>query len=171
MIGLTFVSAWIMLIITATNFLTNKFNFTIQQILWFITFFIASPAASSAHLTVSEIFPIEMRSQAMAIFFSFGLGTGGVIAPFLYGSFVQNDNKKTIFISYLIAAFIMIGAGIFGFFKGVDAENKSLEQISKSIRDEEKEEAINKDRIDGIYWNNLILKNLAVLLLSKINFN
>lgn len=152
MIGLTYCLSGVMLTITAINFVTNKFNFTIQQILWFITFFIASPAASSAHLTVSEIFPIEMRSQAMAIFFSFGLGAGGVIAPFLFGSFVQQDNKKTIFFSYLLAACIMISAGIFGFLKGVDAENKPLEEISKNIRDEkiESEEGNAKNNFEKI---------------------
>jgi hypothetical protein len=71
-----------------------------------------------------------MRSQAMAIFFSFGLGIGGVCAPYLFGTFIQNDDKLTIFYSYLLAAFIMIFAGVFGFFYGINSENKSLEQIS-----------------------------------------
>ena len=136
MITITFISAGILLIITAINFITNTYHFVIQQILWFITFFVASPAASSAHLTVSEIFPIEMRSQAMAIFFSFGLGIGGVIAPFLYGNFVETDNKTTIFFSYILAALVMIFAGVFGFFYGVECQNKSLEEISEKINDE-----------------------------------
>ena len=153
MIGLTYTLSGIMLTITAINFVTDKFNFTVQQILWFITFLIASPAASSAHLTVSEIFPIEMRSQAMAIFFSFGLGTGGVIAPYLFGSFVKQDNKKTIFFSYLLAAAIMIAAGIFGFMKGVDAENKPLEEISKNIRDEQQTEQNEKNDSESFTEN------------------
>jgi MFS family permease len=110
------------------------------QIMWFVIFFIASPAASSAHLTVSEIFPLEMRSQAMAIFFSCGLGVGGVIAPSLYGTFVSENSKGSIFTSYLLTAFIMIGAGTFGYFFGVDAENKSLEQISKNVNEMDDEE-------------------------------
>jgi MFS family permease len=139
MIALTFSLSGILLIITAVNFITNSLGFVFQQILWFMTFFVASPAASSAHLTISEIFPLEMRSQAMAIFFSLGLGIGGVIAPFLYGNFVQTDNKSTIFFSYTLAAIIMIFASIFGYLYGVDCENKSLEQISENIKDRKSE--------------------------------
>jgi MFS family permease len=137
MIALTFITSGFLLTASAFNFITDTFDFTIQQVLWFITFFIASPAASSAHLTVSEIFPLEMRSQAMAIFFSMGLGTGGVIAPFFFGSLIDSNNKLTIFYSYLLAAGIMIFAGIFGLLYGVDAENKSLEEISRNLRDDE----------------------------------
>jgi MFS family permease len=140
MIALTFALSGILLIITAVNFITNYLSFVFQQFLWFITFFVASPAASSAHLTISEIFPIEMRSQAMAIFFSIGLGIGGVISPFLYGNFVQTDNKSTIFFSYILAGIIMIFTSIFGYLYGVDSENKSLEQISKNINDRKSEE-------------------------------
>lgn len=130
MIALTFVLSGILLIVAATNFLFEIFGMVIQQIIWFCTFLIASPAASSAHLTVSEIFPIEMRSQAMAIFFSMGLGIGGVVSPFFYGWLVSNNNKTSIFYSYLLAAFVMIFAGVFGYNYGVDSENKSLENIA-----------------------------------------
>ncbi len=142
MIALTFIGSGLLLTITSLNFLYTYYNFVVQQILWFFTFLVASPAASSAHLTVSEIFPIEMRSQAMAIFFSFGLGIGGVCSPYIFSSFVKYDNRNTIFISYMIAAVIMILAGIFGFFKGVDAENKPLEQISENIRKEGSDEVV-----------------------------
>jgi MFS family permease len=131
MIALTFISSGLLLSLTALNFLIGYFGIVIQQILWFITFLIASPAASSAHLTISEIFPIEIRSQAMAIFFSLGLGIGGVVSPSLFGWLVSKKNREDIFLSYLFAAFIMIFAGIIGFFYGVDAEGKSLESISK----------------------------------------
>jgi MFS family permease len=137
MIALTFCTSGFLLIIVAINFLTSTFSFFIQQCLWFVTFFIASPAASSAHLTISEIFPLEMRSQAMAIFFSLGLGTGGIIAPFLYGMMIDNGDKTTIFYSYIFAAIVMIFAGLFGLLYGIDAENKSLEQISKNISDDD----------------------------------
>lgn len=161
MIALTFALSGLLLTFTAFNFITNTFNFTIQQILWFLTFFIASPAASSAHLTVSEIFPIELRSQAMAIFFSFGLGIGGVCAPFIYGTFIEKDNKFTIFCSYLLAAFIMLFASVIGYCFGVDAENKSLEQISKDIREEEKEEDKGKqERIANSNTNTNSIRDL-----------
>jgi MFS family permease len=129
MIALTFTSTGFFLTLVNFNFLYEFFDFKIQQILWFITFLVASPAASSAHLTISEIFPIEVRSQSMAIFFSLGLGVGGVFSPFFFGLIINKNEKSTIFLSYLIAAFVMISAGIFGYFFGVDSENKSLEEI------------------------------------------
>lgn len=130
MIALTFILSGVLLTIAAANFLFEFFGFFVQQIFLVLTFLVASPAASSAHLTVSEIFPIEIRSQAMAIFFSMGLGVGGVISPFFFGMLVANKDKKEIFFSYLLAAGVMVLAGIFGYFFGVDAENKSLEQIA-----------------------------------------
>ena len=142
MILLTFFSSGIFLIFQSVSFLNDWLPFYMTQILWFIIFFIASPGASSAHLTVSEIFPVEMRSQAMAIFFSCGLGIGGVIAPTLYANFVSENNRTSIFYSYILSAFIMIFAGIFGFCFGVDAENKSLEEISKNVNDMNDEEKI-----------------------------
>jgi MFS family permease len=131
MIALTYITSGILLSLTSLNFLIGYFGIVVQQIFWFITFLVASPAASSAHLTISEIFPIEMRSQAMAIFFSMGLGIGGVISPSLFGWLVSKKNREDIFISYLFAAFVMIFAGIFGFYFGVDSEGKSLESISR----------------------------------------
>ena len=76
----------------------------------------------------------------MAFFFSCGLGIGGVITPSLYASFVSENNKGSIFFSYILTSLIMIGAGFFGYFFGVDAENKSLEQISKNVNDMDEEE-------------------------------
>lgn len=54
-----------------------------------LIFIIASPGASSAHLIVSEIFPSEMRSQVLAIFFAVGFGSGGVIAPSIFGALIE----------------------------------------------------------------------------------
>jgi len=140
MIFLTFCLSGSLLLLQSIVFMFEIFSFTTIQCLWFVIFFVASPAASSAHMTISEIFPLEMRSQAMAIFFSCGLGIGGVVAPSLYGSFVSSRSRISIFFSYIMAAVIMIGAGLFGYFFGVDAENKSLEEISKNVNEMDEEE-------------------------------
>ena len=137
MILLTYLSTFVLLTITAFNFLFGYFNFFIQQCLWFITFFIASPGASSAHLTVSEIFPLEMRSQALAIFFSIGYGVGGIVAPLLMGALVNENDKTSIFYAYIISAIIMALGGIIGFTFGIDAERKSLEDIAGNMLDDE----------------------------------
>lgn len=146
MIALTFISTGFCLMIVNFNFLYGFFGFKIQQFLWFITFLIASPAASSAHLTISEIFPIEVRSQAMAIFFSLGLGVGGVFSPFFYGLIIDKKDKFSIFISYCIAALVMVLAGTFGYFYGVDSENKSLEEICAMDYDNEDNGNENKNK-------------------------
>lgn len=142
MIALTFISTGICLTIVNFNFLYGYFSFKVQQCFWFVTFLIASPAASSAHLTISEIFPIEVRSQAMAIFFSLGLGVGGVFSPLFYGMIINKNEKFSIFLAYLVAALVMISAGVFGYFFGVDSENKSLEEICEMDYNENNEDKI-----------------------------
>ena len=47
-------------------------------------FFFASAGASSAYLTVSEIFPLEIRAEAIAVFFAIAQ-CFGAIGPILYG--------------------------------------------------------------------------------------
>ena len=48
---------------------------------WMVIFFFASAAASSAYLTVSETFPLEIRALAIAFFYAIGTGIGGVVGP------------------------------------------------------------------------------------------
>ena len=43
-----------------------------------VIFFVASSAASAAYLTVSEIFPLEIRALAIAVFYALGTLAGGV---------------------------------------------------------------------------------------------
>src|SRR5207244_10153989 len=57
-----------------------------QTLAWTVIFFVASAAASSAYLTVSEIFPLEIRALAIAIFYATGTLAGGVGAPVLFRS-------------------------------------------------------------------------------------
>ena len=75
-------------------------------------FFVASPAASSAYLTVSEIFPLETRALAIAFFFSLGTGAGGIVAPWLFGSLIGTGSAWSLFYGYVAAAVLMIAAGI-----------------------------------------------------------
>lgn len=69
-------------------FKNGSLNATTQTIQWCVIFFIASPAASSAYLTVSEIFPLEVRAKAISLFFAVPQFFGGVIAPFLFGKLI-----------------------------------------------------------------------------------
>ena len=96
-------------------------------------FFVASPAASSAYLTVSEIFPLETRALAIAFFFSLGTGAGGIVAPWLFGSLIGTGSVWSLFYGYVAAAVLMIAAGIIEILFGVAAERQSLEKIAAPL--------------------------------------
>lgn len=128
----------ISLIFLAFNFKFKLVSFIIEQIIWFVTFIFASPGASSAHLTVSEIFPLEMRSQALSFFFSIGYGTGGIIAPTFFGYLVDSKNRDYIMFAYILSGVIMGMSGLTSLLIGIDAENKSLEEISDDLRKKKK---------------------------------
>jgi MFS family permease len=104
-----------------------------QAIAWTVIFFIASAAASSAYLTVSEVFPLEVRGLAIAIFYACGTLTGGVAAPFIFGLLIQTGSRTALFYGYLAGAVLMIGAAIIEALMGVSAERKSLEDITAPL--------------------------------------
>ncbi len=106
-----------------------------QTILWTIIFFIASAAASSGYLTVSEIFPMELRAQAIALFFAIAQVFGS-LGPTIFGALIgdqDHPNPGRLFIAYLIAAGIMIIAGVVAAIFGVKAEGASLEDIAAPL--------------------------------------
>ena len=129
MICLSYSLSAILLFICALLFYYDTLTLFYQCILWFFVFFIASPGASSAHLTISELFPVEIRSQAMAIFFALGLGLGGVIAPFIFGVLISDNSRGFVALGYMISALFMLIGGIVGWLFGVEAEGKSLEEL------------------------------------------
>lgn len=99
-----------------------------------VIFFVASSAASAAYLTVSEIFPLEIRAFAIAIFYALGTLMGGVGAPILFGLLINTGSKPKVAIGYTIGATLMLGAAVCEHFIGVEAAGKSLESISKPIQ-------------------------------------
>ena len=96
-------------------------------------FFFASSAASSAYLTVSEIFPLEVRALAIAIFFSIGTAVGGVGAPWLFGVLIDTGSRGALFVGYLIASGLMLVAAGAELRYGVAAERTGLEAIAKPL--------------------------------------
>ncbi len=129
MICLSYSLSAILLLICALLFYYDTLTLFYQCTLWFFVFFIASPGASSAHLTISELFPVEIRSQAMAIFFALGLGLGGVFAPYIFGVLISDNSRGFVALGYMISALFMLIGGIVGWFFGVEAEGKSLEEL------------------------------------------
>lgn len=103
--------------------------------IWFsVIFFIASSAASAAYLTVSEIFPLEIRAFAIAIFYAIGTLIGGVGAPILFGELIATGSKLYVALGYGLGAVLMIGGAVCEYFIGVEAAGKSLESISKPLQ-------------------------------------
>ena len=101
-----------------------------QTLAWSVIFLIASAAASSAYLTASEVFPLEMRALAIAVFYALGTAAGGIVAPWIFGGLIGTGSRLYIFYGYLAAAALMlVAAGAAAIF-GVDAEQKSLESVA-----------------------------------------
>ncbi|TCC66491.1 MFS transporter [Kribbella pittospori] len=126
----------VVLFITALLFNAGALSAVTLTLLWCVVFFFASAGASSAYLTVSEIFPIELRGQAISFFFAISQLTGGVIAPFLFASLIgEGDNpaRGPLTVGYIIGAAVMLIGGLIAWFFGVDAEGKSLENIAKPL--------------------------------------
>lgn len=134
MITITYGVSGTLLAITVFPFAYGTLSPTGLSILFSIIFFIASSAASASYLTVSEIFPLELRALAIAIFYALGTLIGGVGAPYLFGVLIATNSKWMVAVGYLIGAVLMIGGAVTEFFIGVEAAGKSLESISQPLQ-------------------------------------
>jgi MFS family permease len=133
MITATYGLAGILLALTGWLFHAGVLTAQTQTVAWTIIFFIASAAASSAYLTVSEIFPLEIRAVAIAIFYAIGTLAGGVGAPILFGWIIGTGSVATLFMGYLVAAALMIFGAITEAWIGVPAERRSLEHVAAPL--------------------------------------
>ncbi|HTR61292.1 MAG TPA: MFS transporter [Candidatus Binataceae bacterium] len=133
MIAATFTISALTLAVTGYLFQRGALTATSQTVLWSVMFFFASSAASSAYLTVSEIFPLEVRALAIAIFFSAGTAIGGVVAPWLFGVLIDTGSRGALYAGYLIAAGLMLAAAAAELRYGIAAERAGLEEIAKPL--------------------------------------
>lgn len=133
MIFSTYTIAGLVLLVSAWAFHAEILNATTHTILWCVSFFFASAGASAAYLTVSEIFPLEVRGQAISYFFVIAQ-CAGAIAPVLYGALI-GDGKDRVPLTwgYVAGAVIMIFGGVVALLIGIDAERKSLEDIADPL--------------------------------------
>jgi MFS family permease len=117
------------------------------------TFFLASAGASSAYLTVSEIFPMETRALAIAFFYAIGTAVGGITGPLLFGHLIASGDASQVAIGFYIGAAVMAIGGIAELLFGVRAERRSLEGIAEplSARDVTLDEQIEPEHaaVDG----------------------
>jgi len=133
MIAATYGVSGILLGLTGWLFHAALLTAQTQTLAWTIIFFVASAAASSAYLTVSEIFPLEIRAFAIAIFYAVGTLTGGVFAPLLFGWIIGTGSSSALFAGYLAAAFLMILGAIVELWIGVAAERRPLEHVAAPL--------------------------------------
>lgn len=134
MITATYGLSGLLLILTAIPFAKGALGPTALNICFSVIFFVASSAASAAYLTVSEIFPLEIRALAIAIFYAIGTLIGGVGAPYLFGEMIASGSRWNVGFGYLLGAALMLIAAGAEWAVGVEAAGKSLESISQPLQ-------------------------------------
>jgi MFS family permease len=133
MIAGTYLTSGVLLLLTAYLFDQGVLSAVTMTACWSAVLFFASAGASSAYLTVSEIFPMETRALAIAFFYAIGTAAGGITGPLLFSSLVSSGKVSETALAFTIGAVLMIVAGLVEVFLGVKAERKSLEDIAQPL--------------------------------------
>ena len=133
MIAATYAVSGVGLLATGYAFQQEMLTATTQALAWSAIFFVASAAASSAYLTVSEVFPLEMRAISISLFYAAGTALGGFLGPPLYGAMIESGSRSALFGAYAFAAVLMLVAAVVTLFLGVDAERKPLEDVCSPL--------------------------------------
>ena len=133
MISGTYILSGVLLAISAWMFDAGLLNAFTQTLAWCIIFFFASAGASSAYLTVSEIFPMETRAMAIAFFYAVGTAVGGITGPLLFGKLIETGKETNVFWGYILGATLMIAAGIVQAVLGIEAARRDLEDVAKPL--------------------------------------
>jgi len=132
MISSTYIISGLVLLVTAWLFNDGKLSALTLTICWSICFFFASAGASAAYLTVSEIFPMETRAMAIALFYAIGTGIA-IAAPWTFGKLIETGSVTDVALAFVIGGSIMILGGIVEILLGVEAAGKSLEAVARPI--------------------------------------
>lgn len=133
MITGTYVGSGILLLITAWLFNQGALSAVTLTACWAVVLFFASAGASSAYLTVSEIFPMETRALAIAFFYAIGTAAGGISGPLIFSALVSTGKVIDTTIAFVVGAGLMIIAGLVEIPFGVSAEQRSLEDIAAPL--------------------------------------
>jgi MFS family permease len=133
MIAGTLLAAAVLLALDAYLFDSESLTAVQQTVLWAAIFFFASAAASAAYLTVSEIFPLEMRGFVIALFYAAGTGLGGPLASWLFGHLIDTGSRRALAGGFLLAFGLLVGTVLIVLAFGVKAERASLEQIARPL--------------------------------------
>jgi MFS family permease len=133
MIAGTYAIAGTLIVANEVFFRQTAMSAETQTLFWCVAFFFASAAASAGYLTVSEIFPVEMRAMAIALFYVVGTTVGGLTAPALFGALIETGRMQFVSYGYLLGALLMLIAAAVEALIGVDAERRGLESIAKPL--------------------------------------
>jgi MFS family permease len=133
MIAATYLLSGVLLAGAGHLFAIGVLSATGQTVAWTVIFFFASAAASSAYLTVSETFPLEIRALAIAFFYAIGTGIGGVAGPWLFAALIDSGSRWSVFGGYLFGAGLMVAAALIAARYGVAAERKPLEAVARPL--------------------------------------
>ncbi|MFF7725926.1 MFS transporter [Streptomyces sp. NPDC008001] len=142
MISSTYLLSGLLLFGTAWLFGTDRLTAGTLTACWAVVLFFASAGASSAYLTVSEIFPMETRAMAIAFFYSLGTAAGGISGPLLFADLTSSGNVGDTVLAFSIGASLMCGAGLVAAFLAVRAEGRSLESIAAPLSTKKRAEPV-----------------------------
>ncbi len=132
MIFTTYAVSGVLMVLVAALFADGRMTALTQTIGWAAIFFFASAAASAAYLTASEVFPLEVRATAIALFYAFGM-VFAAGTPWLFGRLIGTGGPVPLATGYGVAGLLMVGAGVVALRLGVDCEGRSLESISPPL--------------------------------------
>lgn len=130
MIATTYCLSGLLMAMTAILFDHDVFTATTQTAAWMAIFFVASPAASAAYLTVGESFPLESRALVIAVFYAAGTAIGGIAGPAIFGALIDTGSRHDLMWGYHAGAALMMVAGIVAALFGIRAERRSLEDVA-----------------------------------------
>jgi MFS family permease len=148
MIAGTYILSGVLLLITAFLFDHHQLTATSLTICWSVVFFFASAGVSAAYLTVSEIFPMETRALAIALFYAVGTGIGGIIGPQLFGRLIPTGKTSDVFVALAVGSGLMIVGGLAEIAFGVKAERRRLEGIARPLTAIDSAIRTGRERID-----------------------
>jgi hypothetical protein len=141
MVSLTYLGSAALTAVLAILLLGNSLTTWSFMAFVLAIFFLASAGASSAYLTVSEIFPMETRALSIAFFYAVGTAAGGIAGPLLFGHLINTGSQDKVAIGFFIGAAVMAIGGIAELFFGVKAEQKPLEDVAEPLTAADGEEA------------------------------
>ncbi|WP_326654828.1 MULTISPECIES: MFS transporter [unclassified Streptomyces] len=133
MIAGTYILSGLLLFVTAWFFSNGWLNATTMTVCWAVVLFFASAGASSAYLTVSEIFPMETRAMSIAFFYAIGTAAGGISGPLLFADLTASGVVGDAVLAFCVGASLMVLAGLVAVFFAVAAERKPLEAIATPL--------------------------------------